>query len=367
MSGNKTPTKGRATPAPAASSAADSSRVPDPGSDEVTAELASALLASVSGSPEAEDVAPSAPAKEIEEPLDDEAEIVEPAAPEAAAETNTTTETDPAGESPAPPEAAPAVQGEGEDDTPAWAKKRFGEMSAQIRQLKEERDSLKQQAASPPAPAVAGPGDLELLAAESPEQLAQLRERYEQLEDFVEQHRDGYEGDPEKGLPARSREELATVRAEARRKLRAVAERGRQIELQSQLNAKAAELYPALREADSEESRAIATVLHQVPEIRRLPHYRLILADSLAGARARMREAQAAAAPKRTPAGAPLPGRPAAAPVRSAPPAPGASSGRVPATAPAARTQARNQAFDRALKGGGSERDIAQLIAASLG
>jgi len=252
------------------------------------------------------------------------------------------------------------------DDTPEWAKKRFGELTGQIRQLKQENDQLRQASTGSNAPVRPAVSDLDILSAETPEQLARLRESFEQVEEFAELNPDGVEADPDKpDAKPFTRDQIAQARFNARRKLREIGQREKQLEHQQKFNAAAHTLYPALNEPDSVESAALKHVLQQVPELRRLPGYRIIIGDAIAGERLRTKAAQAAAAAKKSPNGQPLSGKPAAPAARKAPPAVNGAPSRGSA-APAGKVAQRQKARTRAMNSG-SEADIADLVEASLG
>lgn len=362
MSGLSTKTKGRGAPAATASSA-----VPDPGAHD-SGQLDAATLAAISEhigeTPDPateEETAPAASAPPVESTDSDESADdtstepeAEGATPEAA---ETTTATEPAAES----EASPEAEATAEDDTPAWAKKRFAELTSQLRQVRAENESLRTQATAPAAARPPSP-DADIIAVETPEQLAQLREQFERIEEFAELHPDGVEADPDKpGSRAFSREELVQARINARRKLRELEGRGRQLEHQQRFNAAAHQLFPAFNDADSEEARALNWVLQQVPELRRLPNYRIVIGDSIA--HARLRQKQAEARQKQGTNGQPLAGKPAA-PVRKAPP--GGPAAPVRSSA-APEKSARLAPLKQRAYRSGSESDLASLVEAAMG
>ena len=250
------------------------------------------------------------------------------------------------------------------DDTPEWAKRRFSEMSSQIRSLRAENEQLRQSSGGQ-SPARQNIADVEVLQAESPEQLADLREQTERLEEWAELNREGVEADPEKpNSRAYTPQEVAQVRINARRKLRAIEAREKQVEHTQRFNAAAAELFPGFKDPDSEESRAAAYLLQMVPELRRLPNYRVIIGDAIANERMRRKQARETTKAKQSPNGKPLPGKPAQSVVRKPPHVNAAPSrgGAAPGGKLVVRQKARSQAFKT-----GSEADIAKLVEASLG
>lgn len=261
--------------------------------------------------------------------------------------------------------ADPANTDPKKDDTPEWAKKRFAEMSGEIRRLRQENQRLQtggnaaQQRANLPM-------DVQILEAETPEQIADLREQAEKLEEWAIRHHAGKEADPDRPDDrSYSSEEVAQVRVTAKKQLRALEAREKQLEHQQRFNAAAAQLYPGFSDPDSQESQGLRYILQHVPELRRLPNYRVIIGDALAGERARMQKAQAAATSRKGPDGRPLPGKPAATTERPKPPA--ASNAPVRGNAaPASRVVIRQKARERAFRSG-SEADIARLVEASVG
>lgn len=285
--------------------------------------------------------------------------------PEGETETDEESEADePEGEQ---PEGAAADDAEPEaDETPKWAQKRFAELTGQIRNLRQENEQLKQtsngQAAAKPAHV-----DLELLQAETPEQIAQLRERFQDVEEWAELNRDGVEANPDNPeLTPYSREQVSQARVNARKKLREIDAREKQLEHTQRFNAAAHQIFPGFNDPDSEFARALSGVLRDVPEIRRLPNYRIIVGDALLGAQVRAKQAQLQAAAKKGPNGKPLPGKPAAGAVRKAPASVNGAPARgnpAPATGKVAVLQ---KARERAWRTG-SEADIAHLVEASRG
>jgi hypothetical protein len=252
------------------------------------------------------------------------------------------------------------------DETPAWAIKRFGEMTAQIHRLRQENEQLRQSPSGSNAAVRPVLTDMEILAAETPEQLARLRESFESVEEFAELNPDGVESDPDRpDVKPFSREQVAQARINARRKLREIATREKQLEQQQHFNAYANTVYPAFKEADSVESQALQNVLRQVPELRRLPNYRTVIGDAIAGQRLREKAAQVSSSQKKSPSGAPLAGKPAVTAVRKAPPVVNGAPTRGNA-APSGKVATRAKYRDRAMRSG-SEADIAALVEASLG
>lgn len=265
-------------------------------------------------------------------------------------------------------ETAPAAAAE--DDTPPWARKRFGELSSKIkekdRQIAELQARVNGTTATQPAQRQAQPVDRELLEVETPEQLTALRQRYEDLEDWAETHRDGIESDPENpAAKSYTREQVAEVRMTARKALRAIPERQAQLTQLREYNARALELFPGFQDPDSEESIVAEQTLRQIPELKRLPNYKVVLGDMIAGEKLRRKAAQAAAAASRGRDGQRMPGKPAAIAAQKVPPAvPGAPArGLNPQTQ---RTERRAQLRTRAFRTG-SEADIASFVESALG
>lgn len=262
----------------------------------------------------------------------------------------------------------PAAEGEPEtDDTPEWARKRFREYSRKLenrdREIEDLRARLNPASTETTRPREPQPIERELLLADTPEQVTAIRQRYEDLEDWATTHRDGIEADPENPESrAFTREQVGATLLTARKALRAIPQRLEQLSKVREYNTRAAELFPGFRERDSDESRALEYILRTVPEIKRLPNYKVILGDALAHERLRAKEAKTKANQNRH--GQVLPGKPAAANVRRVPPAlPGG-----PTRAPSqerSREERLGKVRQRAYKSG-SEADIADLVEAGL-
>jgi hypothetical protein len=255
-------------------------------------------------------------------------------------------------------------EGQTDDDTPEWAKRRFSEYARKVERLEQQLAEARQSSQRPSSAGNQLPADV--LTVDTPEQLAEVRAAAERLEGWAELNQAGVEADPENpNSRAYTAQEVAQVRINARRKLKAVEARAQQLEHTQRFNAAAADLYPGFQDQDSEESRALAHVLQQVPELRRLPNYRIIIGDALAGEKARQKQVRDAAAARKSPNGKPLAGHPAAnGQPRKAPPVNGAPArgSAAPTGKFALRQKARSQAFKT-----GSEADIARLVEASFG
>ena len=328
---------------------------------------------------EAAEASPQTPARTPPEAADSDDsaddEGTEPA--ESASDATANEETDPAA---APAEeadaAAPAAAPEpttapaaaDADETPEWARKRFSEYARKVEALERELQAARAAPAAPPPPAT---GEVALLTAESPEALAALRRRAEELEEWAELNQQGTEPDPARpDAPGYSPQQVAQVKVAAKRRLRDLEERAREIEHVRNFSAHAVAQYPELAEADSEAARAAAFVLQRVPELRRLPNYKLILGDALAGERARLSKLRAAQqAPKVAPDGKPLAGQPIApakgAAPRAVPPVVRGAPVRAAAATPGKQANLL-RTRQRALSTG-SEADLADLVEASLG
>lgn len=317
---------------------------------------------------------PDAENDETADELDTETEAEEQELDEAAEEgTESTDETEGSDESEAEGESEeeePAAEGEteqsaSEDDTPEWAKRRFGEYARKVERLEQQLADANAKLNGSGNTARQNVADLDITAVESPHQLADLREQAERLEEWAELHPNGVEADPERpDQRSYTAEEVARVRINAKRKLRSIDVREKQLEHVQRFNEHASTMYPGFKDPDSDESRSMAYVLQQVPELRRLPNYRIIIGDAVAGERARVKAAQQPKNTKQGTNGKPLPGKPAAQ-VKGKPPIVNAAPARGNA-APAGKVAARQKARDRAFKTG-SEADIARLVEASLG
>ncbi len=395
MPGIKTTPKGRGAPTAAASSAEGM-----PGADEsgelADADLMADILREAGGEPEAAESdgeasksqkpkakGPKLAARESEET----AETDETA-------DDTDTETEPDGETPegetteenqpegeqAEGEESEADQPDGEaaegeqpaaeepkkDETPEWAKQRFSEYARKVETLERKlADAEARLAGGNTTQASPRLTDMALLEAETPEQLAQLRQKAEEIEEWCELHPEGVDADPDKPNSVTvTREQVTQSRIDARKRLRAIEAREKQLQQVQGFNAAAATVYPGFKDPDSTETRAARWILQQVPELKRLANYRLIIGDAIAGERVRMKAQQQTPSVKKGPNGQPLPGKPAATQAKRPPVVNGA-----PArgnAAPAGKTVVRAKARERAFRTG-SEADIASLVEAGLG
>jgi hypothetical protein len=159
---------------------------------------------------------------------------------------------------------------------------------------------------------------------------------------------------------------MGQLRTNARRSLRLINQREQQLQKTQQYVQAAHTLYPGFNDPTSEESRSLQWIVQQVPEIKRLANYKTIIGDALAGERIRIKQAQTAAAAKNGKNGQPLPGKPAAAAItRRPPPAVPGAPHRAPSAPPPRATQIA-AARDRAMKSGGSEAAIADLVEATF-
>lgn len=259
-------------------------------------------------------------------------------------------------------EAAPAAPEAKADDLPAGLKRELFNLREEIRQLRANAT------AAPAAQARANlPAEAEVLQAQSPAELAALRQKFEELEDLATAHAEGYE------VPARkegeeptlySREQMAQIRVSARKALRLIPQRAQALQVTLQHEAAAHEFYTGFNDPESDESRAVQFIVQTVPELRRLPSWKQIIGDAIVGEKLRLAKAKAAAAPNAK-NGQTLPGKPAAQAVRRPPPSVPGAPHRAP-SAPTPRAQQIKNARVRASKTG-SEADVASLLELSLG
>lgn len=285
------------------------------------------------------------------------------AEPAAGAENDPNAATDPNAE-PSAPAAAAANK---DDDLPPGVKRVLAELREDRRQLLAQIAELKSGRSTG---GNATPQTLEgkILAADTPEDLTALREHWENMEDLAAANPNGYQAPGKDGEPGRefTAEEMGQLRTNARRAQRLIGQREQQLQKTQQYVAAAHTLYPAFNDPTSEETRSLQWILQQVPELKRLPMYKTIIGDALAGERMRIKAAQATAAAKNGKNGQPLPGKPAAAAItRRPPPAVPGAPHRAP-SAPPPKAAKIAAARERAVKSGGSEAAIADLVEAAL-
>ena len=271
-----------------------------------------------------------------------------------------------AGEEPAA-ELAPA-EATAEDGTPPWAQKRFDELTRQVKERDRQIAALQQGQSQPPPAPLDPPLNLEaeFLQATTPESLGALRKRFEFLEDLGIQNPDGMEfpAKTEDGDPTvYSREQMAQLRVNARRALRLIPEREQQIKVNRQVEQSAHWYYPGFDSEDSDESKGVAFLLRQVPEIRRYAAFKQLVGDAIVGERLRIAKLKPAGDVKKGVSGQPLPGKPAAKPAARPATVPGAPHRAAATPAPMAAQIRSAQARARS---SGSEADVASLLELTL-
>lgn len=307
----------------------------------------------------------------------DETEV-EGIEPEAEAESGAD-EAEAANDEAAADESAEPTEGEADDDAesgedepaagedPAKAKPKEEIPAGLKRELFRLREEIRQlKAGAAPAHRQLAPSEQEVFRADTPERLDELRDHFERLEDLAVANRDGVEIPAKDGGEPKvySREQMGELLTNARRALRAIPKRQEQLVQETRSNQAAVTVYPGYEDPESDESRSLAYVLQHVPEIRRIPNYRMVIGDAIAGERARIKAAKEAKSAATSKNGKPMPGKPAVTTTRKVPaPVPGA-----PHRAPSAPTpKAKKIALARKRAESGSEADIARLIEAGLG
>lgn len=243
--------------------------------------------------------------------------------------------------------------------------KRFNKLSAQNRELRTRLAAAEARVARPAQPLSSI--EAEVAAATSLEDIAALEEKLARLEDWATAHAGGLElpaeregGEPRTLTPQHMQQTLLNARR-GQRLLAKQAEVVKATEAQrQQFDAYAAEQWPDYEDEGSELSVTYANVIRAVPELRRLPNLRVIVADAVAGQKLRqekLKQAKAATA---------KPGKPVAKPAKP-PTAMPAAAARKPASDSVATSKKQKQAA--ALKRAeqtGSEEDIALAIEAGL-
>ena len=266
-------------------------------------------------------------------------------------------------------------QGEGDEDAEGKDKgkkkpspglqRRFSELTAENRTLKEKLEAAEAKAARPArAPSTV---EAEVEAVETAEDLQALEDKYAELEEWATVNEDGLEippakeGDEPKVISAQQmRQTLLNVR-KGQRLLKKREESVKATETKrAEFSAYAAEVYPDYKDEDSELSNVYASVLKRVPELRRLPNIKVIIADAYAGQKLRVDQAKKAAGDKARP-GKPIVKTKKLPPVM---PSPGV---RKPASSSAQSKKQKISAAIARAERTGSEEDIALAIEAGLG
>ena len=270
-----------------------------------------------------------------------------------------------------------------EDEVPAWAKKRFSELTsarkavegelatakAQVQQLQAQLQNGGSAAGGAHGGGKPSTIEAEVMAARTPQDLAALAERYQELEELALTHPEGYEEADPKGGEGRiySQDQMRSLLVQARRGLRLLPQRGQFLQERARFDAIAIEKYPELKNPESELRKAFAVAVQRAPEIvDRLPDVALIIADAIRGQKARI--AEEAAAAKTAKAGlVQRPGRPVA-------PKPGAAKTPPVIAGAPVRTgfvktgkQEKLKKLHSRLEQTGSEEDVARLLEARFG
>ncbi len=189
-------------------------------------------------------------------------------------------------------------------------------LEARVEELTDEVEEAKKSATAPVN--IPGVHPLELVATS-----AELDTRLEQIdafEEFAADNPDGTEGDPAKGIPPWTPEQIRGKMRELKRERDRVIPAVRaKLQARASIDADLKKSYPALFDRKSEDYRSAQALLKQMPELRRHANANVLIAQLIQGAKALADKAKLPAAGS----------KPAATEPRKAPRVPGAgSSGR---------------------------------------
>lgn len=286
---------------------------------------------------------------------------------EATAEPGASEEEKDKGDEPAAEEEPPA-----EGKTPAWAQKRFDELTAARRTAEDEARQLREQNATLKAAATGAGQASPLDFIDTPEQLAELELDTKKLKDWAIRNRNG----GKLGEVEYTAEQVAQIEATTTAQLDSdIPARMQYVQAKRQYDQVAAQAYPWLNDTKQGHGATVAAVLERYPQLRALPNYRLALANAMMGEKLRaagividdaliarlVKEkgpAKAAASTK------PAASTPAAAPLRKPPLAPGRAGAMPPRSTP--RAAAVRAAEDRVTRPDSSMDDLERSIAAKL-
>lgn len=236
--------------------------------------------------------------------------------------------------------------------------KRIHKLTARSKGLEEENTTLKSQLEkAQPITLSPSPGD-PLAHLNSAQEVVDTVNHLEEVCTWCTEHLDGGEIEEKDGLREYSAEEVRKRLAAAQQMLRRhVPARMQYLEQKARYDALCKQVYPELFNAQSEESKIAWTFLRQNPEILKLPQYALIIGDAIRGGRLREEEAKAKA--KASPAGVTRPGAPRPAGQKFAPRAisPGAAKN--------VRSNGAAQAHQRFLQTG-SKKDLEAYLERTL-
>lgn len=273
-------------------------------------------------------------------------------------------ETEPAAE-----EDAPA-----EGKTPAWAQKRFDELTAARRTAEDEAKTLREQLATAKAAAL-GAGQVSPLDfIDTPEQLAEAQRDVEELNTWAIRNRNG----GKLGEKEYTAEEVAQIEATTTAQLRSdLPARAQYVQAKQRFDRAAVETYPWLNDTKQGAGATVQMVLEKYPQLRVLPNYRFMVANAFLANRlleagvvidealiARLGKEATAKKAGALPAGAKPAAVKPAAPFRKPPPAPG-RAGTMPARSTPRAAQVR-AAEQRVTASDASMDDIERSIAAKI-
>ena len=222
-----------------------------------------------------------------------------------------------------------------------------------------ENTLARQRPIQNPESKIQNPDD-EISDAETPEDLLRLQAKFQQFEDFAADNPEGAELSPATpgGEPrVFTAEQVRSFGRAARDALRRIPRQAQLLQQRAQFNAAAEKAYPDYANPKSDLARFYATY-SQNPNLRAVPGLKLILADALAGMRAREAREKAAAGDGR-------PGTKVPPPARRAVPVLPTGSARKPA--PQTGNQTRRAAAAKRLENSnGTADELAAMLEAEL-
>lgn len=211
---------------------------------------------------------------------------------------------------------------------------------------------------------------------ETPEDLTTAQKRYNALLSWAIQNPDGGKlGDKEY-----SAEEVRTLHAEAQSLINeAIPSRREYLQQRVEFDREAVNFYPWLKDTTKGAGALVTQAIKEVPALRKMPNYRLAVADAVVGQALRqagvqltdsllkrLADEQKATRAKAAPAAAkPQPGATPARPAQVKPPSAPSKAGVLPPRL-APRAAAAKAAGQRLRKGAGTEDDLAASIASKL-
>jgi len=129
-----------------------------------------------------------------------------------------------------------------------------------------------------------------LLAAESEKDLADYEEYLDQVDDWTEAHRNGYEGSDDAKDKSYTPEEIAARRVRLRQERRLL-DRARDLFRQREASRSSVqEVYPDLLDRSTEMGRETQRILARIPGLKASPEGLMLVGDALAGRRLRTKK-----------------------------------------------------------------------------